>query len=223
MDVLLNVSGRPPLGWKMLWIIAISCVFVYIGEHNLSGYDFLDEGIDKDTVTYLTFGLAFLLTWRLGQSYVRYNDARVRRKIYNHNNIYFRPLMFLHAFSESKVKWGMMVNRTRDLTRQFWGYCSDKTINQRATKWIIAYVHVSLWIIIIAYAVDHHRCIRRPASSHCVGKSNAMSFTIFWMMMKFLLSTIVITCQFTAWSKSLSASMRPQEKVSCKRLSVYLA
>jgi putative membrane protein len=115
MDVLLNVSGRPPLGWKMLWIIAISCIFVYIGEHNLTGYDFLDTGIDKDTVAYLTFGLAFLLTWRLGQSYVRYNDAR--------------------------VKWGMMVNRTRDLTRQFWGYCSDKTINQRATKWIIAYVH----------------------------------------------------------------------------------
>ena len=64
---------------------------------------------------YLTFGVAFLLTWRVGQSYTRYNSAR--------------------------IKWGMMVNRTRDITRQFFAYCPNQEINLRATKWTISFVY----------------------------------------------------------------------------------
>ena len=75
-DVIFNLSGRPALGWKMLWILLISIVITYIGVNNLTGTSF-DDGLDKDTLGYLTFGVVFLLTWRLGQSYTRYNDARV--------------------------------------------------------------------------------------------------------------------------------------------------
>eukprot|EP00035_Acanthoeca_spectabilis_P010194 m.180693 g.180693 ORF g.180693 m.180693 type:complete len:137 (+) comp14951_c0_seq8:569-979(+) len=35
----------------------------------------------------------------------------------------------------------MMVNRTRDICRQFWTYCDDAAINKRATKWTIAFVY----------------------------------------------------------------------------------
>jgi hypothetical protein len=72
-------------------------------------------GLSKDTVAYLTFGLALLLVFRVGQSYTRYNDAR--------------------------VKWGMMVNRTRDLSRQFFCYVDDTSIASRANRWIISYVY----------------------------------------------------------------------------------
>jgi putative membrane protein len=84
-----------------------------LGHHRTG--TFLDDGLSKDTIGYLTFGLAFLLVFRVGQSYNRYNDAR--------------------------VKWGMMVNRTRDLSRQFFCYCPDAAISVRANKWIIAYVY----------------------------------------------------------------------------------
>jgi hypothetical protein len=77
IDVLLNISARPALGWKMFWITAIAILITYVGIHDMTGTT-LDDGIDKDTLGYLTFGVAFLLTWRLGQSYTRYNDARVR-------------------------------------------------------------------------------------------------------------------------------------------------
>jgi putative membrane protein len=76
---------------------------------------FLNDGVSDDTVSYLTFGLSLLLVFRVGQSYNRYNDAR--------------------------VKWGMMVNRTRDISRQFFCYFEDKALAKRANKWIISYVY----------------------------------------------------------------------------------
>lgn len=45
-----------------------------------------------------------------------------------------------NSYNEARVKWGMMVNRTRDIVRQFWTYCDDVEINKRATKWTIAFV-----------------------------------------------------------------------------------
>lgn len=98
----------------MLLIVAVSCVFTDLVVNDRTGVSFIDDGLSKDTVAYLTFGLALLLVFRVGQSYSRYNDAR--------------------------IKWGMMVNRTRDLSRQFFCYCEDAAINQRANKWIISYV-----------------------------------------------------------------------------------
>jgi predicted membrane chloride channel (bestrophin family) len=46
----------------------------------------------------------------------------------------------VNSYNEARVKWGMMVNRTRDIVRQFWTYCDDVEINKRATKWTIAFV-----------------------------------------------------------------------------------
>jgi putative membrane protein len=37
----------------------------------------------------------------------------------------------------------MMVNRTRDITRQFFAYSSNTELNIRATKWIISFVYAS--------------------------------------------------------------------------------
>jgi len=115
LDVVLNASGRPPiLDVKMLLITLVTVALTAVSIHDLSGTKFLDEGVSKDVVSYLTFGLALLLVFRVGQSYNRYNDAR--------------------------VKWGMMVNRTRDLSRQFFCYVDDKQLATRANRWIISYV-----------------------------------------------------------------------------------
>ena len=62
----------------------ITCVLTDLVVNNRTGTE-LDLGIGKDEMTYLTFGLSLLLVFRVGKSYDRYNDAR--------------------------IKWGMMVNR----------------------------------------------------------------------------------------------------------------
>ena len=114
LDVLCNISARPAVvDVKMLMIIMVSILSTDIVVNERSS-TWLDEGINKDVISYLTFGLALLLVFRVGQSYGRYNDAR--------------------------VKWGMMVNRTRDLSRQFFCYVSDPALAVAANKWIIAYV-----------------------------------------------------------------------------------
>ena len=115
LDVLLNISARPPmLDAKMFLIVVVSIVFSDVVINDRTG-TFLDDGISKDTVSYLTFGLALLLVFRVGQSYGRYNDSR--------------------------VKWGMMVNRTRDISRQFFCYVDDSRLATRANRWIISYVY----------------------------------------------------------------------------------
>lgn len=114
LDTLLNVSARPPVGLKMLAIAAASATMTDIVVNDRTS-TFLDDGISKDTIGYLTFGLALLLVFRVHQSYNRYNDAR--------------------------IKWGMMVNRTRDLSRQFFCYCPDLELCSQANRWIIAYVY----------------------------------------------------------------------------------
>ena len=116
LDVVLNVSGRPPiLDTKMLMITAIATFLTDAVVNNRTGVKFLNNGVSDDTVSYLTFGLSLLLVFRVGQSYTRYNDSR--------------------------VKWGMMVNRTRDLSRQFFCYVDDKRLATRANRWIISYVY----------------------------------------------------------------------------------
>ena len=138
LDVVFNVSGRPSMGWKMLLIIACACVETDIVVNDRTN-TFLDDGVGKDTISYLTFGLALLLVFRVGQSYGRYNDAR--------------------------VKWGMMVNRTRDLSRQFFCYCSDNELNVRANRWIIAYVYgASLALSTLVSASMTHRT--QPSRHH---------------------------------------------------------
>eukprot|EP00041_Stephanoeca_diplocostata_P008778 m.130596 g.130596 ORF g.130596 m.130596 type:complete len:389 (+) comp17474_c1_seq1:314-1480(+) len=113
-DVILNVSGRPLAGWKFVWMLATTTLVTYICVKDVTGTNF-DDGIDKDTLGYLTFGLSLLLVFRVKESYNRYNEAR--------------------------VKWGMMVNRTRDLVRQFWSYCDDVELNSEATRWTVAFVY----------------------------------------------------------------------------------
>ena len=98
----------------MLLIVVCACVITDVVVNKRTG-SFLDDGLNKDTVSYLTFGLALLLVFQVGQSYGRYNDAR--------------------------VKWGMMVNRTRDLSRQVFCYIPDTALAAKANKWIVSFVY----------------------------------------------------------------------------------
>ena len=116
LDVLLNISARPPmLDAKMFLIVVVSIVLTDVVLHDRTGVAFLDNGPTDDTISYLTFGLGLLLVFRVKQSYGRYNDSR--------------------------VKWGMMVNRTRDISRQFFCYVDDSRLATRANRWIISYVY----------------------------------------------------------------------------------
>ena len=62
---------------KMLMIIMVSILSSDIVVNDRTS-TWLDEGINKDVMSYLTFGLALLLEFHIGQSYGRYKDARVK-------------------------------------------------------------------------------------------------------------------------------------------------
>ena len=114
LDVIMNVSARPPvLDVKMMMIVLVSVVLSYCVIHK--PVEFVSNGLTKEAIEYLTYGLGLLLVFRVKQSYGRYNDAR--------------------------VKWGMMVNRTRDISRQFFCYVEDTQLARRANRWIISYVY----------------------------------------------------------------------------------
>ena len=37
VDVIFNISGRPTLGWKMLWLLISTTTLVYIGIYDVTG------------------------------------------------------------------------------------------------------------------------------------------------------------------------------------------
>ena len=77
LDTAINISGRAELGWKMLVFACISTLATANIVNDWTGVDLLDEGISETTVQYITFGLIMLQTFRVGQSYSRWNDARM--------------------------------------------------------------------------------------------------------------------------------------------------
>jgi putative membrane protein len=42
-------------------------------------------------------------------------------------------------YNSARIKWGMVVNRTRDIVRQFYAYCPDRELKQKANRWTIAF------------------------------------------------------------------------------------
>lgn len=115
LDVLVNFSARARLGWKFLLIVVASFLLTGNILYDVTGLSMLDDGVSETTVTYLTFGLTLLQGFRTAQSYARYNDAR--------------------------ANWGMMVNRTRNVSRLFFCYVADAELCARANKWLIGYVY----------------------------------------------------------------------------------
>lgn len=113
--MLFNFAARPQLGWKTLWILVTTILLTMNGIYDYVTFLKLNDGLDKDILGLLAIGMTYLIGVRVSLSYDRYYEAR--------------------------KKWGMMVNRTRDLVRQFHGYCDDAALRADATKWTAAFVY----------------------------------------------------------------------------------
>lgn len=114
-DVVFNVAARPRTGFKMLALIGWSTFLAANGEFDWITWLGDDNRFDKELIGFFTVGLAFLIGVRINLSYDRYYEAR-------------------------KV-WGMMVNRTRDVARQFVCYTDDDEVIDHGIKWSIAFVY----------------------------------------------------------------------------------
>ena len=119
-DTVCNCAGRPALGWKSLWILGISTLLVANSIHDVVTVLNINDPVEKDVLSLLTIGMTYLLGVRISLSYDRYYEAR--------------------------KKWGMMVNRTRDLVRQFHGYVGEAVdpgavLRKDCTRWTIAFVY----------------------------------------------------------------------------------
>ena len=82
--------------------------------------DDFPQALDKFAITMAGTALFFLLVFRSNASYSRWWEGRQR--------------------------WGMVINRTRDLTRQACHYTASPAIKERVAKWMVAF----------AYCMMHH-------------------------------------------------------------------
>ena len=119
-DALFNFAARPNLGWKTLWIFLVCTVLTANSIYDVVTFLNINDGMEKDVLSLLAIGMTYLIGVRISLSYDRYYEAR--------------------------KKWGMMVNRSRDIVRQFHGYLNDTkdpdaVLRKDATKWTIAFVY----------------------------------------------------------------------------------
>jgi putative membrane protein len=70
---------------------------------------------DNDVLSLFFVGLMYIIGVRISWSYDRWYEGR--------------------------KKWGMIVNRTRDIVRQFYAYCPDRDLKQKANRWTIAFAY----------------------------------------------------------------------------------
>ena len=103
-----------------MWILLISTVFTANSIFDVVTVLNINDPVEKDVLSLLTIGMTYLIGVRVSLSYDRYYEAR--------------------------KKWGMMVNRTRDLARQFHGYIGDAVdpgavLRKDCTRWTIAFVY----------------------------------------------------------------------------------
>jgi predicted membrane chloride channel (bestrophin family) len=112
-DVFLNISARPNCTRPVLLVGTWGMFITWNGIYKKVTFAELDDGMSPATFETVTFIVSLLVVFRLGESHKRYLDAR--------------------------VQWGGMVNRSRDLTRQFFGYCDDISISTKVCNWVIAY------------------------------------------------------------------------------------
>jgi predicted membrane chloride channel (bestrophin family) len=114
-DVLFNVSARPRCRRPVLFVTLWSCFVTWNGYNKKVTLAGLDGGMSAISFETVTFIVSLLVVFRIGESHKRYLDAR--------------------------AQWGGMVNRSRDLTRQFFGYCDDVKIASKACAWTISFVY----------------------------------------------------------------------------------
>ena len=98
-DALFNFAARPNLGWKTLWILLVCTLTTANSVYDAVTFLNINDGMEKDVLSLLAIGMTYLIGVRISLSYDRYYEAR--------------------------KKWGMMVNRSRDIVRQFHGYLND--------------------------------------------------------------------------------------------------
>jgi len=96
---LFNFAARPNLGWKTLWILLVCTLTTANSVYDAVTFLNINDGMEKDVLSLLAIGMTYLIGVRISLSYDRYYEAR--------------------------KKWGMMVNRSRDIVRQFHGYLND--------------------------------------------------------------------------------------------------
>ena len=119
-DALFNFAARPNLGWKTLWILLVCTLVTANSIYDVVTFLNINDGMEKDVLSLLAIGMTYLIGVRISLSYDRYYEAR--------------------------KKWGMMVNRSRDIVRQFHGYLNEvkdpnAVLRKDATKWTIAFVY----------------------------------------------------------------------------------
>lgn len=77
--------------------------------------DKIPQALDKFAITMAGTALFFLLVFRSNASYSRWWEGRQR--------------------------WGMVINRTRDLTRQACHYVEPPAVKERVAKWMVAFAY----------------------------------------------------------------------------------
>ena len=70
-DTVCTLSGRPQLGFKLLWICVVSILLVANSKLEWITLFGIHEGVEKEFVGFFTVGLAYLLGNRIGLSYDR--------------------------------------------------------------------------------------------------------------------------------------------------------
>ena len=163
-DALFNFAARPNLGWKTLWILLVCTLTTANSVYDAVTFLNINDGMEKDVLSLLAIGMTYLIGVRISLSYDRYYEAR--------------------------KKWGMMVNRSRDIVRQFHGYLNDaKDPGKKKKKNVFFSVFGILYFSIDrfffpfisfhrcrvakrCYQVDHCLCLRLQATLE-VGEKSA--------------------------------------------------
>ena len=131
---LVAIKGRSFPAAPICAVTAWAAAVVVLGKTVLK--DDLPNAIDKFAITMAGTALFFLLVFRTNASYARWWEGRQR--------------------------WGSVINRTRDLSRQACHYIDTPGIKESVTKWLVAFSYCMMHHLRFEHEFDELREVAMP-------------------------------------------------------------
>eukprot|EP00210_Caulerpa_lentillifera_P004218 g4023.t1 len=116
----------PPVIWVAGVSLVVGCYETALTEGVLPHYLPRCTLLDPTVTGLASFALSLLLAYRTNSSYRRWEEAR--------------------------SLWGLLLNRARDLIRQFLLFSPDPADYNEVAKWLVAFCYCLMWML----RTDHH-------------------------------------------------------------------